>query len=559
MGLFDWNKKKIPEPEKQNAKSGKGYDETISELFMMGGGTVYSPRNPIIRRRFDGEKNTGQLGVVIDNIIDYKSLAYRALNGYLTQDTIKILVNRKLQWIIGEGLKLEVMPNKKILELSGITISESFYSTVEGYWGIYCDSLYFDHSRKRNFHQIAWDAKKAIINSGDVLVICRVEEEGPTVQLISGEFVETPPDTSDIKALKGKDNYIDNGIEINEKGEHVAYYVRKRDKKNGILGVYEYERVLAVGEKTKKRLAWMVYAEKVSHDHERAVPDATPVIEKAEKMDRYSEAAVTKAEHSANIVYTIKHDNNSTGENPLKDLVKRKMAGVEGVEQDPDLAKHPYVLGNALAQQIAQQTEGTVVNLPIGSEFDAFSSDIESQYGPFDEANFKKISAAMDMPAEVALHSYNSNYSASRAAINGAGHMFQIDAKKFSDQFYTPLYKIWLEVMVLKNMIEAPGYIKALNESNIFVIEAYSKARFVGKRMPHIDPLKEANAIRKLLGDRSKGELPLISNEQATEMANAGDWRENIEEYLEEIKLNAVKQINDASTNSTKESGNPME
>ena len=136
--------------------------------------------------------------------------------------------------------------------------------------------------------------------------------------------------------------------------------------------------------------------------------------------------------------------------------------------------------------------------------------------------------------------------------------MFQIDAKDFSDQFYSPIYKIWFEIMVLKNKIDAPGFIKALSENDIFVIEAYTKAMFVGKKMPHIDPLKEANAIRKLLGDRTKGELPLISHEQAAEMANAGDWTENIEEYKEEILSNTVKDIKDATTVTNEEPSNEL-
>jgi capsid protein len=60
------------------------------------------------------------------------------------------------------------------------------------------------------------------------------------------------------------------------------------------------------------------------------------------------------------------------------------------------------------------------------------------------------------------------------------------------------------------------------------VIEAYSKCRFIGKNMPHIDPLKEAKSVELMLN------LGLVSREQATEMLNLGDWYENYLKLQEE-------------------------
>ena len=64
-------------------------------------------------------------------------------------------------------------------------------------------------------------------------------------------------------------------------------------------------------------------------------------------------------------------------------------------------------------------------------------------------------------------------------------------------------------------------------------LEAYFSARFTGKKMPHIDPAKEAKAIRILLGDES---TPLISYEQATEDMGKGSWEENYNKFIEEDK-----------------------
>ena len=79
-------------------------------------------------------------------------------------------------------------------------------------------------------------------------------------------------------------------------------------------------------------------------------------------------------------------------------------------------------------------------------------------------------------------------------------------------------------------------------------IEAYFNARFTGKKMPHIDPLKEAKAIRAMLGDQ---DTALISFEQATEAMGSGDWMSNYKKHLEEKKL-IPKEENDPNENNGK-------
>ena len=140
----------------------------------------------------------------------------------------------------------------------------------------------------------------------------------------------------------------------------------------------------------------------------------------------------------------------------------------------------------------------------------------------------------MDIPPEVALQQYNSNYSASRAAINGWGYIINIFRKDFADSFYKKFYAIWLETEILNNKIKSPAYLEALKNGNYMVLESFYSCKFTGVNMPHIDPLKEVKAVREMLGDPENNIQPLISNEQADEMLNLGDWSENMKKYKEE-------------------------
>jgi hypothetical protein len=94
----------------------------------------------------------------------------------------------------------------------------------------------------------------------------------------------------------------------------------------------------------------------------------------------------------------------------------------------------------------------------------------------------------------------------------------------------------------MTGVLDSDGYDRAVATNDEMALEAYYSSRFVGKKMPHIDPLKEAKAIRTLLKDDS----PLISREQAAEMANGGDWISNYNKYKKEnsrIELKPLLEI----------------
>jgi hypothetical protein len=96
-----------------------------------------------------------------------------------------------------------------------------------------------------------------------------------------------------------------------------------------------------------------------------------------------------------------------------------------------------------------------------------------------------------------------------------------------------------LEFEILNNKIKAPGYFENIN--NFMITESYSQCRFIGKNMPHIDPLKEIKAVREMLGGDDT--TPLISREQATEMLDAGQWDENFMKSLEENNIIPKEEI----------------
>jgi len=523
MGLAEFfGYKKIEQETKSEPSS------VVYQNSNFGYGHVY----PVINKYWDGEKTLGELGAVVNNIPDYDRLRLRSYDAYATKDIVKIIASKRFNWSIGSGLKLQCEPNKDVLESEGIKEFDfsAFTKTVESRFMVYANSKECDFLKEKNLHELAMDFYKGKFLGGDCLCVIRYDDNGPNAQFVSGEHIRNPEIGNvwyDYAEKSG--NKIEHGIEIDSKGKHIAYYVNVKPKSTDLIT--EYERIPAYGVKTGKRLAWMISGEKICPDHVRAVPAISQSLEKINKLDRYTEASVTKAEQAANLVYAIVHDKESTGESPTDRAIAQKRGNtLIDIPSDASLA-------DGLANRISEQTSGTTFNMPIGSKLEDFSTSIETNYGEFHGAVFDQISAGQDIPPEVAMGKYSSNYSASRAAINSFGYTTSVDRDTFSLQFYIPFYKLWLEFQILTNKINASGYID--NRNNFMVIESFSQCRFFGKNMPHIDPLKEVKAIELMLA------LKLISREQADELLNLGSWEDNFKKNLEEDKIIPKEEVVD--------------
>jgi capsid protein len=503
------------------------------KMFLGDGGGYYSNTGyvPVFSQTFNGEKTPGELGSPRNLLMDYRALRARSYEAYGKSNILKIVAGRVFQWVIGSGLKMQAQPDKDILKFEKITADvKGFTKNTEAYFSQWAESNRSDYNGMANLHINAQKNLETEFLGGDSLVICRLDEKfNLTVQVVDGQHVQSPVASSALfTGIQERGNIIIRGIEMTPKGDHVAYYVQKTIDN---ISTLEWERIEAYGEKSGCLMAWMTYGDKHRIDHHRGIPQITAILDTIVKLERYTEATVAKVEEIAKTIYQIVHDQHSDGENPLIGNVKRNII------PETNATMMPWDLATITGKQIAATEDRMIHNMPIGSQLKTVSSQVEIDFEPFWKAIFIQISASMGVPPEVALQQYNSNYSASRAAINMWGYIIDIKRKKKQRDFYQPIYNIWLYVHILKNKVQADGYLEAKMNGNDDVIEAYSKAKFTGVNMPHIDPKKEADAIRVMLGlgDQS----PLITREDATEQLGNGDWDANLSKIEDEN--NALK------------------
>lgn len=475
-------------------------------------------RNQIFSVGFDGEKTIGELGNIRDLKPEYKKLRLRAHELDLKTDIVKIITGKFFKWCVGTGLKLQVEPENEVLTMLGYpAINDENSNQIERLFNLWAKSKLSSYEGRDNLHKKATDAFKTAFLGGDCLIISRFTAKGLKIQVIDGEHLNTPFDDTG----KLKNATIKHGIEYNQKGEHVAFWINTESKNN----LSESKRIKAKDSQGNLK-AWMVYGTKHRIDHHRGIPAISSILEKISKLDRYVEASVSKAEKVADLVYAFEHQDFGTGENPIGGIGAKKIATAQNQVDS-------YEESGRTAGQLRQSTSGTVLNLPKGAQIKSLANQSETQFDEFYKAVFRSLCAAIDVPPEVAIQMYEQSYSSSRAAINMWEHIIEIYRENIIvEDFYKPIYRQFLYYNSLTEMLEISGYEKAMNENNEMALEAFYGCRFTGKKMPHIDPLKEAKAIRELLKD----DAPLINREQATEMANGGDWKSNYKKYKEESK-----------------------
>lgn len=478
---------------------------------------------------YNGEKNLGEIGPIKSYILDYYGLSLRSWESMLTNEISATVIAKFALWVIGSGLKLQAEPQTTVLQTEGIDLnSQDFAKIVEARFSVFCKSRMGDFSGRDNIHILS---EKAFLNSiigGDVLVILRYIDGCLKVQLIDGSHVQSPTYGNEINPLQlPNGNRIINGIELSPSNEEIAYHVRKSWPQLN----FETEKIIAKSETTGLQMAFMVRGNDYRLDNYRGVPILSTVLETLAKLDRYKEAAVGSAEEAAKIAYQVVHQAFSTGENPFQNMAKAfDVDGANNSELPIDAQ------GKILANTVSVSTNKQAFNNPVGSKIETLdSSKRELAFAEFYGVNSGGVCGALSIPPEVAFSKYDSNFSASRAALKDWEHTLNVRRTKFTFFFLQHIYNFWLETEILKNKIQAPGYLLAKAQQNYMVIESYRTCRFVGANVPHIDPLKEVQAERLKLGETGAS-LPLTTMERATEALNGGESYSNMDQYAIELK-----------------------
>lgn len=446
---------------------------------------------------------------------------------------------------VGTGLTLKCAINRKVLGLSP-EAAKDWQRKTEAEFQMWasrkqnCDALAMN-----NFDALQQIALTSWLMSGDVFAV--LPREDPTVwnpyslriQLVEADRIGNPQDigvasaafvTTGVKVPEdrpGAGNTIYDGVEVNDKGRVVAYYVANgypnqltyRDK-------LEWTRVLAFGEKTGlPNILHVMDCERP--DQYRGVSYLAKVIEPMLQTRRYTESELFGAIVQSFFTAWIETKTDPASM-PFNETGAGDVAGIPGSNPGSD-----HISENENEYEMGP---GTIIHLDPDETVQFGNPNIPTAgFEKFVDTMAKLMGAALEIPKDVLMKEFNASYSASRGALLEAWEAFKMRRHWFVDDFCQPIYEVWLTEAVARGRILAPGYFE-----DPLIHAAWCGAHWIGPVQGQLDPLKEAKAAI-LLAERG-----IKTYQQITREMGGGDWEENVEQLKHEKEL-----LTDAGANPT--------
>ena len=135
------------------------------------------------------------------------------------------------------------------------------------------------------------------------------------------------------------------------------------------------------------------------------------------------------------------------------------------------------------------------------------------------------IGSSMEIPKEVLVKKYESNYTAARAALLDFWRTVRVYRTRFNAAFNQPIYEAFLAEAVATGRIEAPGFF-----DDPAIRQAWCGCSWMGASMGHVDPLKEVNAAAMRIANN------ITTQEQEASEYNGNDWAANVRQRRRELE-----------------------
>ena len=412
--------------------------------------------------------------------------------------------------VVGWGIKPKPKIDGEVLGMSDEACGEWERNTLREF-RLWAENCMCDAERSKDFYQLQQLAFLSELVSGDCFVVFGMKENKrtpyqTTIRLLEADRVSTPDSfggESEAKATKQGGRIID-GIEIDREGTVTRIHVTNRHPlMESSEEKLDWIPIDVIGKDTgyPNILHIMTYERP---EQRRGIPFVSSQIEQIKQLDRYinSELAAQVVASMLTAFVTSQEDDGKFG---LEDAVNE-----EEKVSDDDLN--------------LELAPGAIYSLPPGKNIQTVNP-IRSNTGfeQFVTALETIIGASMEIPKEVLIKKYDSNYTAARSALLDFWRTVRVYRTAFNQSFNQPIYEMWLSEAVASGRINAPGFF-----DDPAIRAAWCGCIWMGASMGHVDPLKEVNAAERRIS------LNISTQEQEAAEYNGADWLANVRQRTKE-------------------------
>ena len=389
--------------------------------------------------------------------------------------------------IIGAGLRLKSTIDREALGISQEQ-ADAWQKRTEAEFALWAlRKQACDATGVNNFYGMQQLVALSWPMSGDVFALIKRADTTTLMpyslrlHILEADRVRTPTDQTvsrvypmgiGMTTLKlNNGNTIHDGVEVDKSGAVVAYHIASTHP-NQLDGTpTTFTRVEAYGELTGlPNILHIMDSERP--EQYRGVPYLAQAIEPLLQMRRYTEAEITAALVQSFFTAFITTEGAANGDLPIGESIPE---GEQEVSRDPNEIE--MGMGNVNFLEPGESVQALQPTHPH-SGFDVFMRALCEQVG-----------ACLEIPADLLLMSFNSSYSASRAALLEAWKAFKMRREWLTDDFCRPVYEIWLTEAVARGRISAPGFL-----TDPIIRQAYLGSEWIGPSQGQLDPTKEVQA-----------------------------------------------------------------
>lgn len=465
--------------------------------------------------------------------------------------------------IVGAVYRLNSKPMTKILwGKDDDTWEEEFQEEVETKFALWAESPrnWPDSRRRGTLTDLVRLAVGVHVTGGEVLGIGDWQDDGrpyaSSLLLIDADRLSTPVDGS------ANDRNIRSGVEMNAKGQPIAYHIRNRHpsdfyaggRLNSLLDVNRWTRV-------RRETRWgrqnvLHIFEQLRPDQSRGIASVVTALTEMRMLKHFRKTELQRATIAATYAASIETDlpkdaafamgAGDGSENPYIDTIEQFMQLMAAYSDNSrnlhmEGAKIPIFVPNT---HLKIQNPGAAS--PAGDKFEA--------------SMLRYIAAALGVSYEQLSRDYTqTNYSSARASIGEALRGMLPKKRAVADATANFVWRLWLEEAINYNQLETlkrkrvPNFYDGLNA------EAFSNAEWIGAGQGQIDPLKETQAaVLKIKSGLSTQEYEIAR-------ISGGDWRNVKRQIARERALDAdygnpsIYDSNDTTDMENSLSGSPRE
>lgn len=379
-------------------------------------------------------------------------------------------------------------------------------------FNLWAESTMCDAERQKDFYTCQELAFRSMLVSGDVFVLFGMKPNmrtpyQTTIRILEADRISTPEGSegeSESREQESGGRIVD-GVEIDREGAVIRYHIASRHPLlSETTAQIEWTSIDAWGKNTgMPNILHIMTWERP--EQRRGIPFVSSQIEQIKQLDRYITSELA-ANVVASMLAVFLESDEDDGQMPMEDAV----------------AEEEKVTDDELQLELAP---GAVYNLPPGkkvshvnpvrnnSTFDGFVSALQTMIG-----------AGFEVPKEVLIKKYESNYTAARGAMLDFWKTVRVCRTRFNKQFNQPIYEAWLAEAVAAGRIEAPGFF-----DDPAIRKAWCGCMWMGVSMGHVDPLKEVTAAEKRIANN------ISTQEQEASEYNGNDWNAVIRQRRKEI------------------------